>query len=109
MEKDIYLQLEEKILEIEEEMKKIGTWEIQAPAPEAYENMGAFGGRTMAFEQWIRYVFIPRVREVIKDRAPLPPSSSVGSYAVREFDGRPETDRLIHILIEFDRLIPRQY
>ena len=60
---------------------------------------------TMAFEQWLQFVFFPRVREMVAARGAFPPYSQVAAQAVREFDTHPlDTTRLHTLLHEFDRL-----
>lgn len=86
------------------EMKRIGFWDIVEPTPDAYENMGAFGMNTMAFAQWLRYVFIPTIGERLESGGPWPSSSMVGAHAIREFDGQHETGNLVTLLIQFDSL-----
>jgi uncharacterized protein YqcC (DUF446 family) len=91
---------------IETEMKATGLWDVPEPTPEAFEQMGAFGAGTMAFSQWLRYVFVPTVRERLADGGPWPSTSMVGAQAVREFDGLPEAAPLCHRLSDFDALFP---
>lgn len=98
------IAIRKKMDEIEAEMRRIGYWDIQEPAPEAYENMGAFGMNTMAFAQWLRYVFAPRIESLLESDGPWPPSSSVGIHAVREFDGSWEATDLGTLLCQFDEL-----
>jgi len=93
-----------KFEEIVAEMKSTGTYDIVRPADEAFENMGAFGLNTMAYEQWLRWVLVPTIQERLESDGPWPPSSSVGTQAIREFDGSPELARLTTLLCEFDRL-----
>jgi len=97
-------QIRIKLDEIIAEMQATGAWEVAAPAPEAYTNMGAFGMNTMALEQWLRYVFIPSVQGRLASNGPWPPSSSVGTHAIRNFDGVNELARLTTLLCEFDHL-----
>jgi uncharacterized protein YqcC (DUF446 family) len=89
---------------IEAEMRKLGMWDIEEPTPEAYAKMGAFGMNTMAFAQWLRWVFVPRVRGLLESDGPWPPSSAVGTHAVREFDGYSEASELVTLLCRFDDL-----
>ncbi len=89
---------------IVEEMKSAGIWEIARPSDEAFANMGAFGLNTMAFEQWLRWVFVPTIEERLTSGGPWPSSSSVGTMAIRNFDGQSELDGLVSQLCEFDRL-----
>jgi uncharacterized protein YqcC (DUF446 family) len=94
-----------KIDEIEAEMRRIGMWQEQPLRPEQYAFRQAFGMDTMAFDQWLQFVFIPRVREIVAARGAFPPHSEVAAQAVREFDAHPlDTDRLHALLHEFDRL-----
>jgi uncharacterized protein YqcC (DUF446 family) len=90
--------------QIEQEMKAIGYWQA-APLPaEAYEFRSAFAMDTMAYSQWLQFVFIPRVRAIIENNGDFPSSSSVGTQAIREFDESPEAENLVRLLCEFDAI-----
>lgn len=97
-------QLRQAFENIVNEMKTCGAWDVPAPAPEAYENLGAFGMKTMALEQWLKYVFVPAVQECVDGKRPWPPTSSVGAHAIREFDGANDRAELVSRLCEFDHL-----
>jgi uncharacterized protein YqcC (DUF446 family) len=93
-----------KLDEIEEEMKLVGLWQEKPLAPEKYNFASAFAMDTMSFDQWLQFIFVPRVRGIISAGGRFPASSSVGAQAVREFDTHPNAQRLITLLSEFDRL-----
>lgn len=94
-----------KIDEIEAEMKRIGMWQAQPLRPEQYTFTRAFAGDTMAFEQWLQFVLIPRVRQIAASRGSFPHASEVAAQAAREFDTCPlDVTRLQTLLYEFDRL-----
>src|SRR5215467_6373067 len=99
-----YSAVAAKLDEIEEEMKRIGLWQEKALAPEQYNFTSAFAMDTMSFDQWLQFIFVPRVRGIISAGGGFPASSSVGAQAVREFDTHPNAQRLITLLSEFDRL-----
>jgi len=89
------------------EMRKVGVWDV--PAPAAHDGpIGAFGqGAGMAFEQWLRHVFIPRVEETLAAGGPWPSGSAVSAQAMREWkmwSEWPEADALIAALERFDAL-----
>ncbi len=89
---------------IEAELRRIGTWRDE-PLPEsAYGFRQAFAADTMVFEEWLQFVLLPRVRELAETGGTFPPRSQVGTYAIRDLDGREDCDRLIGLLCEFDRL-----
>ena len=89
--------------EIEQEMQRIGLWQVAPLQPEQMNFQQAFAMDTMTFAQWLQFVFVPRVREAVAANS-FPFNSSVGAQAVREFDGDPDADRLVQLLSEFDEL-----
>jgi uncharacterized protein YqcC (DUF446 family) len=94
-----------KANEIEAELKRLNRWEPKPLPEEKFENMGAFGSETMSFVQWIQFVLIQRIQEIVKEEGPFPSESNVGVYAVREFDTDPEAGVLTQLLSELDALI----
>ncbi|HQQ98258.1 MAG TPA: YqcC family protein [Cyclobacteriaceae bacterium] len=94
--------------EIEACLRSINRWQAE-PLPEhVYENMGPFGAQTMSFEQWIQFVLVPTIRDIVNERASFPPYSQVGVYAVRTLDGDVEAQPLVALLSELDMLIGTQ-
>ena len=59
---------------------------------------------TMAFSQWLQFIFVPRVKQIVEDKEEFPTSSMVAVQATREFDGDDKADRLVELLSEFDAL-----
>jgi uncharacterized protein YqcC (DUF446 family) len=95
----------ERIAAIEAEMKRIGLWQSEPLAPEKFVDAGAFGINTMAFEQWLQFVLVPRVRAIIAENGEYPEESQVGVMAIRNFDGFEEAAELTTMLCAFDALI----
>jgi uncharacterized protein YqcC (DUF446 family) len=85
-------------------MKDAGLWEISRPEEEAFNDMGAFGQRTMAFAQWLRWVFVPNVEGLVASQGPWPKGSSVAVMAMREGDTDPGIHSLVASLSDFDSL-----
>lgn len=100
----IYELAEQAINKIEAELKSLNVWSEEPLAPEKFENMGAFGSHTMAFTQWLQFVLVPRVRDVIARQGQFPAQSNVAAFAYREFDGQNEFQQLCRLLQEFDDL-----
>jgi uncharacterized protein YqcC (DUF446 family) len=99
--------VEEKTNQIEAEMKRIGMWQQEPLKPEQLDFHRAFGGDTMAFEQWLQFIFIPRVRQIIAENGMFPSKSQVGDQAFREWKmwgDQPNVDDLIAMLKGFDSL-----
>lgn len=93
---------------LEAELRRLGAWSDTPLPPEKMQFTRAFGGDTMAFEQWIQFVLVARLRDIAASGGPLPPNSSLAAYAVREFDGsEDQMAALIDLLREVDALCPR--
>jgi uncharacterized protein YqcC (DUF446 family) len=90
---------------IERELRALNAWASEPPPVSAFESEEAFFADTMAFYQWLQFVLLPRVRDIIEHREDFPSTSSVGAYAVHELDGFDEASGLIHALSEFDEFI----
>ena len=98
-----------KIAEIEEEMKRLGLWQEGPLREEQYEFRQAFAADTMTFTQWLQFILIPRVKEIIEAGGEFPSKSEVGAKAFREFVmwpayGNLDAERLLGLLNEFDAL-----
>jgi uncharacterized protein YqcC (DUF446 family) len=96
-----------KLKQIEAEMKEIGLWQSEPLEAEKYEFRSAFGMDTMAFSQWLQFVFLPRVREAAAQES-FPSESNVAVQATREFDGMAEPAQLETLLTEFDALFDKK-
>ena len=90
---------------IEHELRALNAWQSNPLPDSAYESEEAFFADTMSFYQWLQFVLMARVREVIETRGAFPEESSVATYAIRELDGNDEAAGLIEALSEFDEFI----
>ena len=102
---DIYQQAETITNKIEAELKALKRWDSEPLPQQKYENMGAFGSNTMAFEQWLQFILIPRIREIVKENGGFPAGSMLVAYAIRIFGGDPNSSQLHGLLYELDKLV----
>jgi uncharacterized protein YqcC (DUF446 family) len=93
---------------IERELRALNVWQSEPPPATAFESETAFFADTMTFYQWLQFVLLPRVREIVERRGQFPRESSVGAYAVRELDGWDADSGLIEALCDFDGFIERK-
>ncbi len=69
---NIYELMGKKLDQIEVEMKKIGMWDVDVDQDQT-KPTSAFGqAENLAFEQWLRHVFIPNSRKIVQTRGELP-------------------------------------
>jgi uncharacterized protein YqcC (DUF446 family) len=100
----MYQNVQTKLDEIVTEMKQVGFWQDRPLEPEQYNFRAAFAMDTMAFGQWLQFVFVPRVTQILESQGTFPSRSQVGAQAIREWDSVPEAAHLIELLCAFDTL-----
>jgi uncharacterized protein YqcC (DUF446 family) len=102
---DIHKQAEVVANKIEAELKVLARWDKVPLSKEKYKDMGTFGSNTMSFVQWLQFVLLPRIREIVKEESDFPAGSMLTAYAIREFQGDPDSGQLILLLYELDQLV----
>ncbi|MBE0508815.1 MAG: YqcC family protein, partial [Marinospirillum sp.] len=71
-------QLLKKLLVLlEQRLLQTGHWQVEAPPPEAFNSPEPFCVDSMSLQQWLRYVFIPRLQAIIDANASLPDSCAI--------------------------------
>ena len=96
-----------KVDEIEAEMRRIGLWQERPPEADRLDFERPFGMDKLAFEEWLQFVFVPRVREIVASGGAFPGASQVADQAFREWQmhgERDDVDGLLERLREFDAM-----
>ena len=92
------------LVRIENEMKALDLWSRSPPAAEAFQSNEPFCADTMAFTDWLQWVFVSRFRVLIDNDHPLPEKSAIQPMAEEMFKSLAQnTDGLVELLGEFDR------
>ncbi|MEO8025570.1 MAG: YqcC family protein [Bryobacteraceae bacterium] len=92
---------------IEEALRDAGMWQGTPLPDEAYDFKQAFAMDTMAFSQWLQFIFLGRIRSIIAEGGTFPTRSEVAAQAVREFDTVPQASDVLSALSGFDDWINR--
>lgn len=101
-------ELAEHLLLIERELRVLGWWQESAPSDEALASQEPFCVDTLAFEQWLQWIFLPRMKQLLETGAALPSVSGIQPMAEMVYREQPGVARrLLELLGEFDRLLTR--
>lgn len=106
---DITNRIADVLLEVEATLRTNGMWDRARPSAEALGSEQPFCIDTLRFEQWLQWIFLPRMKEILEDSRPLPVKSSIFNYAQEYLrkDAPPTTD-LLELVKRFDDLIAIQ-
>ena len=66
---------------LEDEMKRVGLWSDTQPSAGALQSQQPFCVDTLAFEEWLQFIMIPRFQQMSLSNAPLPAQSDVSTMA----------------------------
>lgn len=93
------------ILAIEREMRRSNLWEEESPSLEDLASQQPFCFDTLVVGQWLQWVFIPRMKQVV-EMGNLPLRSDIYPYleeCLEEY--KLDSDRLLTLVKDFDELI----
>lgn len=99
-------EVAEQLLLIERELRLLGWWAEASPSEEALSSPEPFCVDTLAFEEWLQWIFLPRMKVILESGRDLPQASGIRPMAEMAFRERSvEVRALLESLGEFDRLI----
>lgn len=100
------LDIADHLLLIERELHVQGWWSEQHPSAEALASVVPFAVDSMSFEQWLQWIFLPRMRHILEHGLALPNASGILVMAETVYSNKPDESReLRRLLAEFDQLI----
>ncbi len=104
---EIYHQLADLLLQIEAELRRLELWDETAPAASALLSITPFCADTLHFNQWLQWLFVPRMKEILEQSLPLPQQCDIHSYAEETCQRATSSDvtGLLQLLREFDQQI----
>lgn len=70
---------------VERALRDIGCWETVAPPAEALASEIPFCHDTLAFTQWLQWIFLPRLRALLEGGLALPNACAVAPIAELSF------------------------
>lgn len=94
------------LLRIERELRRLGAWSEDPPGKEALGSTQPFAVDALTFTEWLQFIFLTRMKELIEHGQPLPAVSGMAPMAEEYFRGRPESGaELVHELELMDQLL----
>jgi len=106
---DIPNRIADVLLEVEATLRINGKWDESSPDSNALASKQPFCMDTLEFEQWLQWIFLPRMKTTLEQTKPLPAKSSIFVYAnecLQKND--PSTGSLLKLIKTFDDLIKIQ-
>lgn len=94
---------------VESELRALSLWESRPPPAAAFESTLPFCADTMAFHQWLQWIFIRRFRALLEGGHPLPENCGIQPMAEEAMpQGTHDLQPLLDILGELDAQFGRE-
>lgn len=97
-------EVEAQLLQLELTLRQTGLWSVQEPEAEALRSLAPFACDHLPFEQWLQFIFIPKLRAHMAANKPLP--NKMGLYPMGEqcFFAPLSREMLLPVLAQIDAI-----
>ncbi|MEO0436254.1 MAG: YqcC family protein [Pseudomonadota bacterium] len=94
------------LIDLESELRQLGLWSAKSPSASALASSQPFAIDTLKFEEWLQFVFLPRMYGLIEARQPLPVKCAIAPMAEEYFcGGQLPIGKLLNTLRSLDELL----
>lgn len=101
-----YLLVAGLLGELSAELQRLERWQAEHPGAEALASELPFCVDTLSFDQWLQFVLIPRMEQLVLLQAPLPTSVSLYPMASEVYkEELAEVEALLRLIARFDLLL----
>jgi len=91
---------------IEQELRQRQHWATQRPDDARLHSTLPFSCDSLSLEEWLQFVFIPKMQQMLDNGVPLPSGAGLAPYAEVVFRERlSEMASLLSLLREVDRVL----
>jgi uncharacterized protein YqcC (DUF446 family) len=78
-------QVADRLLAIELQLRQMNCWQSEPLAAEKYLSCEPFCLDTMSFEQWLQFVLLAKLKQLLENDQPLPTVSGVAPMAEEHY------------------------
>jgi len=98
--------IELTLIHLCKELQRLGLWSEYSPSAEQLSSSMPFCVDTLRFEQWLQFIFVPKLSALIQSKAPLPTKVSISPMAEEAYKNKGQAfEYLISLLIKLDELL----
>ena len=99
-------EVAEVLIDIEAQLRQLGQWDKIPPSTEALASSQPFCVDTLTLPQWLQFIFLPTLYQMLEDEQALPERCGIAPMAEEFFRGSGlATDDLVSALLRMDELL----
>ena len=96
-------QIESLLIDLEAALRNSGLWAVESPGAAALASTEPFAVDTMELQQWLQFIFLPRMQQLLESGAAMPAISRNLPVAEEVFDRKNQP--LFAVIRQLDKLI----
>ncbi|MDF7669640.1 YqcC family protein [Orbaceae bacterium ESL0721] len=96
--------MQQQLALIKQEMQKINLWQGTPPTEEAFRSEQPFALDSMQADEWLQWIFIPKMEALIDAKSSLPRNFALFPYFEEAFKDYQEREFLLNLIKELDQL-----
>ncbi|EKO3412929.1 YqcC family protein [Vibrio fluvialis] len=90
--------------QLEDELRQSGVWQTAAPAEHALQSTQPFALDTLEPHEWLQWIFLPRMQQMIEQQMTLPSGFLLSPYFEEVWKEREEFAAVMLVLNRIDRV-----
>ena len=95
-----------QLIDLEAALRQLNLWSDEPPSQEALSSEQPFAMDSLEFEEWLQFIFLPTIYDVLESGSALPARCAIAPMAEETVGKRALlTEPLISTLRELDQLI----
>ncbi|MCL1079848.1 YqcC family protein [Parashewanella spongiae] len=94
-----------KLAEIELSLQQLQLWSDTLPSAQALASTTPFACDVMTLEQWLQFIFLPKMHLLIEHHQPLPTNVAIAPMAEHIWANTDVHSPLINLITEMDDLL----
>lgn len=102
----IYQKTTQLLNALQTELQRLDFWQELPPSIQAMQSTAPFCCDTMPLHQWLQFIFLPKMRQLILLKQPLPKKIAIAPFAEVAYGNKAQNVKtLIAMLAEIDLLL----
>ncbi|KII76832.1 YqcC family protein [Vibrio renipiscarius] len=89
--------------ELELQMHSLGCWQSEAPSAEALASTEPFAIDTLEPQQWLQWIFLPKIRAMINAQQSVPSGFSMVGYFEQSWQQQAQYAALLTVIRRIDQ------
>ncbi|NAW68393.1 pseudouridine synthase [Vibrio sp. V27_P1S3P104] len=90
---------------LEKELKAAALWQHQKPKVHYLQSKEPFSLDILHPHEWLQWIFLPRMQQLLADNAPLPQGFLLTPYFVEVWQEQPQYQAILNVLHQIDKAV----